>query len=63
MTDSIKKIEGVGTVAGNGTSSANRREKKKLVRHHDEHDTVSISEEARKQSAMENYEETSGSKY
>ncbi len=63
MTDSIKKIDGIGTVAGNGTSSANRREKKKLVRHHDDHDTVTISEEARKQSALENDEEIFGSKY
>ena len=47
MTEEIKRVSIVNTVAGNGGRSVRKKEYHKSDRRDDEHDTVSISEEAK----------------
>ncbi len=47
-TDSVGRISGVTTVSKNGTGPAKKRENAKRAGQNGRHDTVSISDEARK---------------
>jgi hypothetical protein len=53
VTEALNRIAEVRDAAGNGTGSANRKGKGKRARRADDHDTVAISEEAKRLLALE----------
>lgn len=57
MTESISKIANLSAIAGDGTGSARNRKRYKRLHRDEEHDSVFISDEARRRSASDDEDE------
>ncbi|RQW88794.1 MAG: hypothetical protein EHM79_04805 [Geobacter sp.] len=51
MTDSISRVSDLSSAASGGTAYAKDKRGNKRFRHEDDHDTVTISDEARRRAA------------
>ncbi|MDD2336797.1 MAG: hypothetical protein PHD01_09510 [Geobacteraceae bacterium] len=56
MTDSISRISDLSSATSGGTGSAKDKRGYKRFRHEDDHDTVTISDEARRRAASKGTE-------
>ncbi|MGA7827421.1 MAG: hypothetical protein WCA04_07170 [Geobacteraceae bacterium] len=56
MTDSITRISDLSSLTSDGTGSAREKRKARRFRHEADHDTVTISDEARRRFSSEDDE-------